>query len=194
MRSTFFKVFGGLFLAVALLAPFRPVILWTLVALLPLAGVGLYDRLQKRHSIRPNFPLFGRGRWLMERLRPYIRQYFVESDTDGMPVNRMFRSIVYQRAKGAVETVPFGSRVDAYRSGYEWIDHSLSLLDPAEVEPDLRVVVGGSQCDRPYTASIFNISAMSFGALSPPAIQALNLGARQGGFAHNTGEGGITPY
>ncbi len=175
-------------------APFWPPVLWSLVLILPLSAVGFYDLFQERHSICRNFPLFGRGRWLMEALRPYVREYFVESDTDGTPVNRMFRSIVYQRAKGARDTVPFGARVDTYRTGYEWIGHSLAAVDAAEVELDLRVSVGGPQCGRPYQASIFNISAMSFGALSPNAVLPLNKGARLGGFAHNTGEGGISPY
>ena len=168
--------------------------LWSLLVVLPLASLGIYDMIQTRHSIRRNFPLIGRFRWLMEDLRPFVQQYFIESDTDGRPINRMFRTIVYQRAKDALETVPYGTRVDTYRDGYEWIGHSLAAIEVEEVEPDLCVVVGGPQCRQPYRASIFNISAMSFGALSPNAILALNLGAATGGFAHNTGEGGISPH
>ncbi len=194
MNTTFVRTFAILMVLLAAAASFWPPVLWSLVLILPLSAVGFHDLFQERHSIRRNFPLFGRGRWLMEALRPYVRQYFVESDTDGTPVNRMFRSIVYQRAKGARDTVPFGTKVDTYRTGYEWIGHSLAAVDVAEVEPDLRVTVGGPQCDRPYQASILNISAMSFGALSPNAVLALNEGARLGGFAHNTGEGGISPY
>ncbi len=194
MNTTFVKTFVLLMALLAAVAPFWPPVLWSLVVILPLAAVGFYDLFQKEHAIRRNFPLFGRGRWLMEALRPYVRQYFVESDTDGTPVNRMFRSIAYQRAKGARDTVPFGTRVDTYRDGYEWIGHSLAAVDAAEVETDLRVTVGGPQCGRPYRASVLNISAMSFGALSPNAVLALNKGARLGGFAHNTGEGGISPY
>ncbi|MET0049046.1 MAG: FMN-binding glutamate synthase family protein [Sedimenticola sp.] len=130
----------------------------------------------------------------MEEIRPFIRQYFVESDTDGSPINRMFRSIVYQRSKGAMESVPFGTRVDTYRTGYEWMGQSLSALDSSEINQNPRVTVGGPDCRKPYSASIFNISAMSFGALSRNAILALNSGAKTGGFAHNTGEGGISPY
>lgn len=189
--------FNRFFVAVMVLTPvlyyFWSPSIWILMFLVPLLLVGLYDRIQTRHSIRRNFPLFGRGRWFMEKLRPYIRQYFVESDTDGVPINRMFRNLVYQRAKDVLETVPFGTRVDTYQSGYEWMGHSLSAIDVAEVG-DLRVSVGGPSCRHPYNASIFNISAMSFGALSPNAILALNLGAKLGGFAHNTGEGGISPY
>ncbi len=194
MHSTFIKVLSGTLLAVTTIYFFWPPILWLLLVVSPFALLGIYDMLQTRHSIRRNFPLFGRGRWIMEELRPYIRQYLVESDTDGTPINRMFRNIVYQRAKGALETVPFGTRVDTYRTGYEWIGHSLSALDASEIDKDLRVTVGGPDCRQPYSTSIFNISAMSFGALSQHAILALNSGAKTGGFAHNTGEGGISPY
>ncbi len=170
-----------------------PPLLWLLTVYVPLLLIGLYDWFQSKHTIRRNFPLFGRGRWFMERLRPYIRQYFVESDTGGVPINRMFRNVVYQRAKGANETVPFGTRVDTYRTGYEWIGHSLAAIDVGEVE-DLRVQVGGPDCRQPYSASVFNASAMSFGALSQNAVLALNRGAKLGGFYQNTGEGGIAPY
>lgn len=173
---------------------FWPPILWSLIIIIPLVVQGLLDMTQTKHAIRRNYPLFGRGRWVMEHIRPFFRQYLIESDTDGMPLNRMFRSVVYQRAKGAQETVPFGTRVDTYRSGYEWIGHSLSAVDMNESEKDLRVMVGGPDCLQPYNASIFNISAMSFGALSKNAILALNNGAKIGGFYHNTGEGGLSPY
>jgi len=194
MHSTFIKALLVMSVAAAVIYPFWPAVLWILLAISPFVALGTYDMFQARHSIRRNFPLFGRGRWLMEEIRPFIRQYFVESDTDGAPINRMFRSIVYQRAKGAMETVPFGTRVDTYRTGYEWIGHSLSAIDASETDQNLRVTVGGPDCKRPYSASILNISAMSFGALSRNAILALNQGALSGGFAHNTGEGGISPY
>ncbi|MEN8168824.1 MAG: FMN-binding glutamate synthase family protein [Pseudomonadota bacterium] len=181
-------------LLTAVIASFWPPVLWVLVVVVPLIMMGLYDMFQSHHTIRRNFPLFGRGRWFMETLRPYIRQYLVESDTDGAPINRMFRSIAYQRAKNELESVPFGTRVNTYRTGYEWIGHSLSALDSSEVGHDLRVNVGGPDCLQPYLASILNISAMSFGALSQNAILALNSGAKQGGFAHNTGEGGLSPH
>jgi glutamate synthase domain-containing protein 2 len=188
-----FLVFAGTsLLLLALGGWFWPPAYWAAVLIVPLVALGSYDLLQTRHSIRRNFPLFGRGRWLMEFLRPFVRQYFVESDTDGAPINRMFRSIVYQRAKGELETVPFGTRVDVYRDGYEWIGHSVAAIRASDVL-DLRVDVGGPNCRQPYRASIFNISAMSFGALSPNAILALNRGAALGGFAHNTGEGGLAP-
>jgi len=194
MRSAFIKFLSATLLSIAAIYFFWPPIVWLLAILAPFIALGIYDMFQKQHSIRRNFPLFGHGRWIMEEIRPYIRQYFIESDTDGTPINRMFRSIVYQRAKGVLETVPFGTRVDTYRTGYEWIAHSLSAINVADAEKDLRVTVGGPDCRQPYSASILNISAMSFGALSQNAILALNKGAKSGGFAHNTGEGGISPY
>lgn len=166
---------------------------WLLVPVLPLVAVGLLDMVQRRHSIRRNFPLLGRGRWMMESLRPYIRQYLIESDTDGAPISRMFRSIVYQRAKSVMDSVAFGSRLDTYRDGHEWIGHSMGAIEVDDVA-DLRVTIGGPDCRQPYDASIFNISAMSYGALSPNAIMAMNLGAREGGFAQNTGEGSISEF
>ena len=171
-----------------------PPILWALVICLPMMILGLYDMLQSDHAIRRNFPLFGRGRWLMEGLRPYIRQYLLESDTDGAPISRMYRNIVYQRAKSVRETVPFGTRVDTYRTGYEWMGHSLSAIDVKTFDSDLRISIGGPDCRQPYSSSILNVSAMSFGALSQNAILALNQGAQLGGFSHNTGEGGISPH
>jgi glutamate synthase domain-containing protein 2 len=193
MTTTFNRFLAIVLIISVVLLLVWPDSLWIVLLIVPLLLLGLYDRFQTRHSIRRNFPLFGRGRWIMESLRPYIRQYFIESDTDGTPISRMFRDVVYQRAKNELETVPYGTRVDTYRSGYEWMGHSLSAIDVAEVD-DLRVIVGGAECRQPYSASIFNIAAMSFGALSANAILALNLGAKLGSFAHNTGEGGISPY
>jgi glutamate synthase domain-containing protein 2 len=193
MNNAFNRFLAGTIILAIVLQLQWPKSTWVVLPFLPLIVIGLYDRFQSQHSIRRNFPLFGRGRWVMETLRPYIRQYFVESDTDGVPISRMFRNVVYQRSKDELETVPFGTRVDTYKSGYEWMGHSLSAIDVSDVD-DLRIMVGGSGCRKPYNASIFNISAMSFGALSPNAILALNLGAKLGGFAHNTGEGGISAY
>lgn len=194
MHSAFFAFTVLAPALAALLGWFWPPALWAIAFIVPFIGIGLYDMGQTRHSLRRNFPLFGRGRWIMERLRPFIRQYLIESDTDGAPINRMFRSIVYQRAKGELETAPFGSQIDTYRVGYEWIGHSLAALDAKTLDPDMRVIIGGPECRQPYSASILNISAMSFGALSRNAILALNGGAKDGGFLHNTGEGGISPY
>lgn len=167
---------------------------WMLLPLLSLIGVGLYDMVQKKHTIWRNFPLVGRGRMLVEILRPPFHQYFIESETDGRPVSRMFRSVVYQRAKNELDTNPFGTKVDVYRIGYEWMDHSLSALHYKEEESNLRVKIGGPSCTQPYDASLLNVSAMSFGALSNNAIEALNGGAKKGNFAHNTGEGGLSSY
>ncbi len=125
-------------------------------------------------------------------IRPEIQQYFVESDTDGAPIPREIRSVVYQRAKLETDTLPFGTQLNVYAQGYEWIAHSLS---PKHVDPhDLRITVGGPSCKKPYLASIFNISAMSYGAISKNAVLALNGGAKLGGFYQNTGEGGVSPY
>jgi glutamate synthase domain-containing protein 2 len=168
---------------------------WLLfLALLGTFALGLADLAQTEHSLRHNFPLFARARWVAEHLRPFVRQYLLESDMDGAPINRMFRSIVYQRAKGDLDTVPFGTRVDTDREGYEWIGHSIAALNLADLDRDPRVRIGGPDCARPYDASILNISAMSFGALSANAVRALNKGAMLGGFYQNTGEGGLSDY
>lgn len=149
---------------------------------------------QKKHTLMRNFPVLGRGRYIFEDLRPKIFQYFIESDIDGRPLNRMKRSVVYQRAKKVLDTNPFGTQIDVYEEGYEWMNHSISAIDVHEFERDPRTLVGGSQCKQPYSCSIFNISAMSYGSLSSRAVLALNAGAQMGNFAHNTGEGGISPY
>jgi len=185
--------------AIALLLVFLLGILWSpgfylLVLVLPLICVGIYDMVQTEHSLWRNFPLISRGRWFMEWMRPFFRQYFFESETDGAPVSRMFRSVVYQRAKGVNDTVPFGTKMDIYRSGYEWISHSIAAIDMHGSTTVPRVLVGGPDCKQPYRASLLNISAMSFGSLSSNAVLALNSGARKGGFAHNTGEGGLSRY
>jgi glutamate synthase domain-containing protein 2 len=167
-------------------------VLWSLVVLLPIAAVGLADMLQTRQSVRRNFPIIGNLRYLFESVRPEMQQYFVESNTSGRPFSRELRSVVYQRAKGAIDTKPFGTELDVYASGYEWINHSLVPKHAPDVPH--RVIVGGKDCKQPYAAALLNISAMSYGSLSKNAITALNRGAKLGGFAHNTGEGGISPY
>ncbi len=157
-----------------------------------LLGVAIYNIKQKKHSLLRNYPIVGYVRYLLEAIRPEMRQYFVESDTDGKPFSRRLRSLVYQRAKNVKQTVAFGMLADPSQPGYEWIAHS---INPVRVKPeDLRVKIGNRQCRQPYAASIFNIGAMSYGALSKTAIHALNKGAELGGFAHNTGEGGISDY
>jgi len=171
---------------------YYPFVLWSLVVVIPLSLVGLYDFFQVKHAIRRNFPLIGHLRYFFELIRPEINQYFVESNTDGAPFSREERSIVYQRAKSSMDTLPFGTQKDVYDVGYEWVNHS---LHPKHVDPDsLRITIGGPQCSKPYSASILNISAMSFGALSRNAVMALNKGAKIGNFSHNTGEGGLTKY
>ena len=160
--------------------------------ILPVIGLGIYDMIQSKHTILQIYPVIGHFRYLFESIRPEIQQYFVEDDTSGTPFSREFRSLVYQRAKGQRDTRPFGTQFDVYRNGYEWIDHSLSPKSVNDKDP--RVRFGSSDSNQPYDASPLNISAMSFGALSQSAIMALNKGARVGGFAHNTGEGGISPY
>ena len=167
---------------------------WVLIVLLPIIFLGFYDMFQARHAIMRNFPILGRGRYVMEELRPKIYQYFIESDTDGRPFGRIFRAIVYQRAKKELSTTPFGTQLDVYEEGYEWMNHSIAALDPHKMDFNPRVLIGGPECKKPYSASIFNVSAMSFGSLSSTAIEALNGGAKIGQFAHNTGEGGISPY
>jgi len=159
-----------------------------------LTAVGYYDMYQKRHSIMRIYPLLGRLRYFMEEMRPKVYQYFVESDIDGRPINRIDRSTIYQRAKKETDTMPFGTQNDVYAEGYEWMCHSIAPKDFDTLNQDPRVLVGNKDCRQPYSASIFNISAMSYGSLSSNAIEALNGGAKIGGFAHNTGEGGISSY
>ncbi len=160
----------------------------------PLFLIGMSDVLQKKQAIRRNFPIIGHGRYLLEKIRPEIMQYFVETDTEGRPINRIFRSLIYQRAKSVTDTTPFGTQEDVYEPGYEWMEHSMYPRTFETMDHNPRVLIGGPDCRQPYSASILNISAMSFGALSKNAILALNGGAKTGLFAHNTGEGGISPY
>jgi glutamate synthase domain-containing protein 2 len=169
-----------------------PPILFLLIVVGPVIGLGVMDMLQTKQAIRRNFPVIGHGRYLMEKIRPEINQYFVESNSNGRPFNREDRSVVYQRAKGQLDTLPFGTQKDVYEVGYEWINHSLAPVHPNPEHQ--RVLVGGKDCKQPYSASIFNVSAMSYGSLSKNAILALNGGAKIGGFAHNTGEGGLSRY
>jgi glutamate synthase domain-containing protein 2 len=191
-RTTFVVTALVSFTVTGALAISWPAALWSWLLLVPLTAVGVVDILQTSQSIRRNFPVIGHMRYLLESVGPEIRQYFVESSSEENPISREKRSIVYQRAKGELDTVPFGTRRDVYRVGYEWINHSLRAHEIAE--DDFRVRIGGSRCSRPYDASLLNVSAMSFGALSKNAILALNEGARRGGFYHNTGEGGLSPH
>lgn len=165
---------------------------WALLISVPLLLVALHDRWQKKHAIMRNFPIIGHLRYFLEAIRPELRQYFFESDLDGKPFNRRQRSIVYQRAKNEKQTVAFGMQANPMAPGYEWVAHSVYPVTLSNT--DLRVCIGNQQCLQPYHASIYNIGAMSYGALSKTAITALNQGAKLGGFAHNTGEGGISEY
>ncbi|MDX1625201.1 MAG: FMN-binding glutamate synthase family protein [Wenzhouxiangellaceae bacterium] len=192
VRIWFFAISALVFAAVGLIWTVWPPVLWSLVVLGPLFLVGVRDALQTRHTVLRNFPLIGHGRYLMESIRPEVHQYFIESNLDAYPVEREYRSLVYQRAKNQLETQPFGTQRDVYRVGYEWASHSLAPVEELEHEP--RIHVGGPDCSRPYESSHLNVSAMSFGAISPNAILALNEGARMGHFAHNTGEGGLSKY
>ncbi len=171
---------------------YYPPLLWIEAALIPIIALGLFDVFQMKHSIRRNFPVIGHFRYLLENIRPEINQYFIESNSDGVPFSRELRSIVYQRSKLELDTLPFGTQMDVYKEGYEWTCHSLM---PKHIDPEsLRVTFGGEACKQPYSASIFNVSAMSYGSLSTNAVLALNGGAKMGNFAHNTGEGGLSPY
>ncbi|EPX79837.1 FMN-binding glutamate synthase family protein [Litoreibacter arenae] len=169
--------------------------MWMLIPLLifsALTVLGCIDVTQRSHSILRNYPVIGHMRFLFEGIRPEIRQYLIESDQDEEPFSRDDRSLVYQRAKGMEDKRPFGTRMRAYDAGYAWVTHSVM---PAHlIDTDFRVKIGGKDCKQPYNASLYNISAMSFGALSANAISALNTGAKMGGFAHDTGEGGISRY
>lgn len=171
----------------------RPV-LWSLIFFGPLILIGYSDILQHKQAIRRNFPVIGHGRYLLESLRPEIMQYFVETDTEGRPINRIFRTLVYQRSKKVNDTSPFGTQMDVYKVGYEWIDHSIYAKKPEHGKGLPRIKIGGRNCRQPYSASLLNISAMSYGALSKNAIMAMNKGAGMGNFAQNTGEGGLSEY
>lgn len=156
-----------------------------------LLGLGIHDVRQTQSSILRNYPVIGHLRFLLEFIRPEMRQYFMESDSEAVPFSRAQRSLVYQRAKGAMDNRPFGTQLDVSTHGYEWINHS---VQPTHIAShDFRITIG-PDCAQPYSASIFNISAMSFGALSANAILALNGGAHKGGFAHDTGEGSISQH
>jgi glutamate synthase domain-containing protein 2 len=173
--------------------PYYPKIMGTtLAAMIFLIIVGVHDLIQTRHAILRNYPIIGHLRFFFEKIRPEMRQYFFEGDTDGRPFPRERRAIVYQRAKLDLDKKPFGTQGDVYAEGHEWLLHSIA---PAPIAKHLfRVSIGGPDCTQPYDASVLNISAMSYGALSANAIRALNLGAKLGNFAHDTGEGSVSPY
>ena len=184
------------FIALIILLLLVGVILWPLPGLLilgtALITLGFYDLFQKKHTILRNFPVLGHIRYMLEMIGPEIHQYFIESDTDGKPIDRNHRTYIYSRSKMINETHPFGTELDLTAENYPWMAHSIYPAIKLDEPP--RVTIGGPDCRKPYEASLFNISAMSFGALSKNAIMALNLGAKAGNFYHNTGEGGISEY
>ena len=163
-----------------------------LVLSITLLLLSIYDYFQPRHTLMRNFPVMARIRWVSEALRPFIRYYAVEDENEGKPYSIAQRALVYERAKQENDAHPFGTELDVYADPYRWINHSMQPAASPEIHP--RIVVGSSQCAKPYRASVLNISAMSFGSLSANAIEALNLGAKRGGFYHDTGEGSISPY
>lgn len=195
MRSKFIIVSGILLIASLALSLYVSIYWYSIFFLfMVLTIMGYQDMLQTKHAIRRVFPLFGRLRYIFEDLRPKMYQYFIESDIDGRPISRIDRSTIYQRAKKELETVPFGTQLDVYAEGYEWMCHSIAPRAFDSLNHDPRVIFGNKDCKQPYSASIFNVSAMSYGSLSPQAVEALNAGAKIGGFAHNTGEGGLSDY
>jgi len=184
----------SVFLAVVILTgewPFAVSIVFFFVFVM-LSVIGIHDVLQTKRAVLRNYPISGHARYIMEDIRPKIRQYFFEGEKDGRPFPRDKRSLAYQRAKGQLDKRPFGTEFDVYEPKYEWISHSFAPTHV--VNSDFRVKIGGPDCLQPYNASVLNISAMSFGSLSANAILSLNKGAKMGGFAHDTGEGGISPY
>lgn len=192
--SELFMRFGPTLVVVLLTALFALVepLRWGLVFTVPLLLLAVYDFFQREHTLWRNYPLLAHIRWMMEDLRPYARAYFVEGDLEGRPFNHQQRALVYARAKGQLDSHPFGTELDVYSDEYEWLAHSMVPNDKAASE--WRVDVGSKQCGKPYSASLLNISAMSFGSLSANAIMALNKGAAAGNFYHDTGEGGISRY
>jgi glutamate synthase domain-containing protein 2 len=181
-------------LSAAVVGQRAPGLLWWFLPALLAVGVGFLDLAQQRRAIRRNFPVVGHFRYLLEGIGPELRQYFVESNSSGRPFSRELRSLVYRRAKNVTDTLPFGTEQDVSEVGYEWMNHSLLAHHPHGAEYEPRVKIGGPDCKQPYEAAILNVSAMSYGSLSKNAILALSRGAKAGGFAHNTGEGGLSPY
>ena len=189
--TAFFVALAGLCVFLAIFVVSGTGGLWALLFAF-LTVVGIHDLQQTHHAILRNYPIIGHIRFMLETIRPELRQYFLESETEAAPFSRAQRSLVYARAKGQSDKRPFGTQLDIKTVGYEWLTHSIS---PSHIEgSDFRVHIGGASCQQPYDISLFNVFAMSFGALSANAIMALNQGASMGGFAHDTGEGSISRY
>ncbi|MEO5585418.1 MAG: FMN-binding glutamate synthase family protein [Flavobacteriales bacterium] len=192
MRKIFYFIVFALLVIIAILGIVDHRAFWAYAVVLPLTALGIYNMVQTRHTILRNFPVIGYMRYALEFIAPEIQQYFIERHTDGRPFSRQQRSLVYQRAKNVGDTVPFGTQLDINAANYEGIRHTIY---PKEVPADPpRIKIGGEYCKKPYMASLLNVSAMSFGALSDRAVLALNTGARKGGFYHNTGEGGLSDH
>ncbi|WP_298780770.1 FMN-binding glutamate synthase family protein [uncultured Polaribacter sp.] len=195
MRNTILSIFIIATVLCGVLVYFLPqtgtIILLSISGLLTL--IVIHDSIQTKHSLLRAFPLIARLRWFFEEERDKIQQYFIEDNLNGTPINREKRSIVYQRSKLQKETIPFGTQHNVYSKGYEFVKHSLFPKDHHKITGD-KVLFGSDKCTQKYNCSLINISAMSFGSLSKNAIMALNQGAKMGDFAHNTGEGGISPY
>jgi len=194
-----FAVFGYsillTFIGLALiLSGLPPHTLWIALTFVTgaLSLVGLYDLTQRRHAILRNYPIMGHFRFLLEHIRPEMRQYFFEDEKFGQPYSRDRRSVVYQRAKNVLDKRPFGTNYDVYAPGFEWASHSIAVTK--QDVSTYRTLIGSHSEAKPYAASLLNISAMSYGSLSRNAILALNKGARAGNFYHDTGEGGFSPY
>lgn len=192
MRREFFLIVTPLWLVSLLVAGYGWGSAFWIVPTSAILLLGLIDILQTKHTVLRNFPVLGHLRYLLEDLRPEIQQYFIEADTSDDPIARIFRAVVYRRAKGVLETVPFGSQLETYARDYQWLNHSLFPLDLKN--SDFRVTIGNSQCTQPYSASLFNVSGMSYGSISKAAVSALSRGAALSGCFVNTGEGGVSPY
>lgn len=191
-RQIFVIIATAVTILILAISFFWPSILYAFIIVVPVILVGIRDMTQKTQTLRRLYPVMAHFRYFLESFRPEIQQYFIESDTDGKPISREFRTLVYQRSKGERDTRAFGTVFDVNRVGAEWLNHSLS---PKEIHnEDPRIIFGDKNCKQPYAASPLNISAMSYGALSKNAIEALNKGAKTDNFYHNTGEGGVSPY
>lgn len=192
MRKEFIAIFTAFLLLTGLAFYYQ----WLSGGWVVIAGIlfliCLYDAIQSKHAILKNFPVVGHMRYLLEMVRPEIQQYFVEADTTPDPIARIYRSVVYQNSKSQLATVPFGTQLDVYSQEYRWANHS--CFPVSAHNEDFRISIGGPKCLQPYSASLLNISAMSYGSLSKNAILALGRGAKAGGFYHNTGEGGLSPH
>lgn len=183
-------ILGGLIIGI--IYPFWQPIEYLLFLYVPYVLIGIIDIFSRKHTILRNYPVIGHFRYMLEAIRPEIQQYFIEPDQNGAPYSREIRSLVYQRAKNERDTIAFGTKNNITEIGYQFSYHSIA---PKHISEEAsRITIGGPDCMQPYCASRLNISGMSFGALSPNALRALNKGAKLGNFAHNTGEGGISPY